>query len=73
VTAAIRGGAVRWSPAGAGAELAAQLKVLALGDGERSLQPLGFGTVALFEFSDLRGERAHNVDRRGRLICFGRG
>jgi hypothetical protein len=36
-------------------ELAAQLEVLALRGGERSLQVLGLGAVALLELGDLRG------------------
>jgi len=50
------------------AELASQFEVLAVGGGERGPQLLGLGAVALFELGDLRGERAHDVALRRRLI-----
>ena len=68
----------RLPPAGNGGQAAAvrpwrpswpaQLEVLALRGGERSLQVLGLGAVALLELSDLRGERAHHVALRRWLV-----
>jgi hypothetical protein len=49
-------------------ELATQLEVLALRGGERSLQVLGLGAVALLEVTDLRSERAHHVALRRWLV-----
>ena len=49
-------------------ELAPQLEVLAVRGGERGLQVLGLDAVALLEFSDLRGERAHHVALRRWLV-----
>ena len=50
------------------AELASQFEVLAVGGGERGPQLLGLGAVTLFELGDLRGERAHDVALRRRLV-----
>lgn len=51
--------------------MAAQLEVLALGGGERSLEACDLGAVVALEVGELGGERPDDVALRRRRVSFG--